>query len=271
LTGPISLEEATNLEGDAGRYTIRLSEAWEIWGPSGGYLAAIALRAAGQVAEIRRPASFYCHFLSSPAFDEIELAVEVLKRGRRSESLTVRMTQHGRQVLHALVMTAAEAPGYRHQTPDAPETTPPDASQPLPRTKDGKPIFNFWGNLSCRRPQGSATADPAAPIVREWVRFEPTPCFNDLFIDAARPLILLDTFGWPAVYQKHRGVDYIAPNLDTYVGFHQFPAQSEWLLVDHECPIATGGLLGVSGRVWDVDGGLVASGSGQLCCIPKPD
>lgn len=271
MTDPISLEEATNLEGEAGKYSIRLSDAWEIWGPSGGYLAAIALRAAGDCAQTPRPASFYCHFLRSPAFDEVELTVEVLKRGRRSESLTVQMSQNGKPVLHAFVMTAADAPGYQHQDLEAPEITPPDSSEPFNRTKDGKPIFNFWNNLDCRRPDRGATDDPAMPIVREWVRFEPTPCFDDLFVDAARPLILLDTFGWPAAWQKYRGADYIAPNLDTYVSFHQFPTQSEWLLIDHECQIGADGLLGVNGQVWDTAGRLVATGTAQLCCIPKPD
>ena len=113
-----------------------------------------------------------------------------------------------------------------------------------------------------------AVADVGArPVIREWVRFEPTPHFEDPFIDAARPLILLDTFGWPAVWQKYRGVDFVAPNLDTYVSFHRPAAQSEWLLVDHECPVADDGLLGVSGRIWDEAGRLLASGSAQLCCM----
>ena len=268
---PIALDEATDLEGDDGRYTVQLSDAWEIWGPSGGYLAAIALRAAGERAQIPRPASFHCHFLASPAFEEVELTVEVLKRGRRSESLAVQMAQRGRPVLNALVRTAAEAPGYLHQELDAPEVTPPDASTPYGRTKVGKPIYKFWSNLSCRRPDWGTASEQASPIAREWVRFEPTPCFDDLFIDAARPLILLDTFGWPAAYQKYRGADYIAPNLDTSVSFHQFATQSEWLLVDHECQIGAEGLLGVNGRVWDVGGRLLATGSAQLCCIPLTD
>jgi acyl-CoA thioesterase II len=265
----IGLDEATRLEGDAGRYSIQLSDEWEIWGPSGGYLAAIALRAAGHCAEIPRPASFYCHFLSSPAFDEVELTVELLKRGRRSESLAVRMTQAGRPVLHALVRTAADAPGYQHQEPEAPEVTPPEAASPYGRTKDGKPIFKFWNNVSCRRPDWGTVDDQARPALREWVRFEPTPCYDDPFVDAGRSLILLDTFGWPAVYQKYRGADYIAPNLDTNVCFHLPATQSEWLLIDHECPVAADGLLGVSGRIWNSDGRLLASGSAQLCCIPS--
>jgi acyl-CoA thioesterase len=267
---PISLEEATRLDGADGSYSVRLDDAWEIWGPSGGYLAAIALRAAGECAEVRRPASFYCHFLGSPAFDEVELKVELLKRGRRSESLSVRMAQGERQVLHALVQTATEAPGYEHQETEAPPVTPADASEPLLRVKDGKPLHPFWSNLSCRRPDWDGM-ESRAPATREWVRFEPEPRFDDPFVDAARPLILLDTYGWPAVWQKHRGAGYIAPNLDTYVSFHRPTVESEWLLVDHECPVAADGLLGVRGRVWDPGGRLMASGAAQLCCIPLPE
>jgi acyl-CoA thioesterase II len=270
VIAPVGLDEATSLEGEDGRFSIRLSEAWEIWGPSGGYLAALALRAAGRCAQIPRPASFYCHFLRSPDFDRVELTVELLKRGRRSESLAVRMSQRGSQVLFALVRTAMEAPGYRHQESGPPEATPLDESEPYQRAKDGKPIFRFWSNVSCRRPDWDVTGGESSAVVREWVRFEPTPCFEDPFIDAARPLILLDTFGWPAVYQRYGGADYVAPNLDTSVWFHRPGPASEWLLVDHECPVASDGLLGVSGRIWDVGGRLIATGGAQLCCIPQP-
>jgi acyl-CoA thioesterase len=44
---------------------------------------------------------------------------------------------------------------------------------------------------------------------------------------------------------------------------------SEWLLIDHECPVAGDGLLGVSGRVWDASGRLLSTGGAQLCCIEK--
>jgi acyl-CoA thioesterase len=267
---PVGLDEALNLEGGGERFSIRLSEAWEIWGPNGGYLAALALRAAGRCAEIPRPASFYCHFLSSPEFDEVELRVELLKRGRRSESLSVRMTQGGKPVLFALIRTAADAPGYRHQATDMPETTSPEASEPVARAREGRPIFPFWSNVSCRRPDQGAAGDESRPAIREWVRFEPTPCFEDPFVDAARPLILLDTFGWPAAYQKYGGADYVAPNLDSGVWFHRVASDSEWLLIDHECSIADEGLLGVSGRVWDEAGDLLATGGAQLCCIPNP-
>ncbi len=262
-----SLDVATDLSGADGSYSIRLSQDWELWGPSGGYLGAIALRAAGHCAQIPRPASFYCHFLSSPAFDNVDITVELLKRGRRSESLSVNMTQGGRPVLFALIRTAADAPGYRHQELKTPDVQSPEASVPFERTKDGKPIFRFWNNVSARRPVWGVSEDETRPVIREWVRFEPTPRFKEPFLDEARSIILLDTYGWPAAWQKYRGVDYVAPNLDTYVCFHRRGAQSEWLLVDHECHLACDGLLGVNGRIWDTAGRLVSTGSAQLCCI----
>lgn len=265
----VSLEEAMDVEGGDGRYSIHLDEAWEIWGPSGGYLAALTLCAAGRESEIPRPASYYCHFLTSPDFGQVELDVEAVRRGRRAESLAVRMTQGGKEVLFALVRTAADAPGYVHQEAAAPRVSSPEASEPIKRLdEDGKPLFNFWNNLSCRRPDWDDRKE-GKPVTREWVRFEPTHAIEDPFVDAARSLILLDTFGWPAVWQKYRGADYVAPNLDTSVWFHHLAPGSDWLLIDHECPVADEGLLGVQGRVWDAKGALLASGAAQLCCIPR--
>jgi acyl-CoA thioesterase len=265
-----ALDAATELEEEGGAYSIGLSDEWEIWGPSGGYLAALTLRAAGRRARIPHPASYYCHFLSPPEFDRVRIEVDVLKQGRRSEALAVRMTQGERNIMFALVRTAAPGPGYRHQEVVAPAVERPVDSRIVERrAEDGSQLFPFWSNVSCRRPAADPAAGERAPSIREWVRFEPTPTFEDPFVDAARPLILLDTFGWPAVWMKHRGADYVAPNLDTAVWFHRPPTAAEWLLVDHEAPVAGDGLIGVSGRVWDEEGNLIASGGAQLYSIPR--
>ena len=263
------LERATRLDGDDGRYAAALSDDWEIWGPNGGYLAAIALRAAGKVAHIQRPVSLYCHFLSSPAFEAVQLEVNVLKRGRRAESFAVEMTQDGRPILHALVKTAADGPGYSHQHLEAPEVPPPAALETSVRDTAQDPAFSFWDNVERRPVQQATTEEPSAPVLREWTRFRPTACFEDPFVDAARALILLDTFGFPASYQRFRSWDYLAPNLDTSAWFHHFSPGCEWLLIDHECLIADHGFMAVSGKVWDTDGSLLATGSAQLCCVPN--
>jgi acyl-CoA thioesterase-2 len=263
------LEHATRVEGDDGRYVARLSKDWEIWGPNGGYLAALALRAAGMLAQIRQPVSFYCHFLNSPAFDAVDLEVNALKQGRRAESFAVEMTQEGKPVLQALVKTVADGPGYSHQHLEAPDVPPPAGLKTYQELRPVRPTFSFWSNLERRPVDQSMTEEPSAPLLREWVRYRPRPCFDDPFVDAARTLILLDTFGFPAAYQQYRSWEYLAPNLDTSAWFHQFSPDCEWLLIDHECVIADHGLMGVSGKVWDTDGRLLATGSAQLCCIPN--
>jgi acyl-CoA thioesterase len=264
---PVDLELATRLHSEDGRYGAVLSDQWEIWGPNGGYLAAIALRAAGERAEIRQPRSFYCHFLSSPAFAAVQLDVTVLKQGRRAESFAVAMTQEGKPILHALVKTAVDGPGYAHQHPampvvPTPEEVPVYEYVPAPDA----PAFRFWENVE-RRPI-RAEGDDRSPVIREWTRFRPTPCFDDPFLDASRALILLDTFGFPAAYQRYRSWEYLAPNLDTSLWLHRFSPTCEWLLVDHQCTVADHGLMGVNGNVWDTDGRLLATGSAQLCCVP---
>ncbi len=262
--GGVALDRATHLEGRDGRYSTELSREWEIWGPNGGYLAALALRAAGLQAEIAQPASFYCHFLRSPDFERTELEVSLLKRGRRSESLAVSMSQRGKPVLQALVRTAADAPGYAHQQPRMPSVPPPQTLH-----EHAHLPFPFWQNIE-RRLVGEETASSQQAIVREWTRFRPVACFDDPFLDAARSLILLDTYGWPAAYRKYRDRAMVAPNLDTCVWFHQPASHSEWLLIDHECPIGHRGLLGTNGKVWSADGLLLATGGAQLCCLPAP-
>ena len=268
-TSTSDLDHATRVTPENGGYVACLSKDWEIWGPNGGYLATIALRAAGAVAQIKRPASFYCHFLRSPAFDVVELKVSVLKRGRRAESFAVEMAQQGKPVLHAMVKTAAEAPGYSHQHPTAPEAPLPETLKTYEQLHPGgrRPPFSFWENLERRPIDQSTTDESGEPLVRAWTRFRPTACFEDPFLDAARSLILLDTYGFPAAYRHHRSWEYLAPNLDTGVWFHHFAPTSEWLLIDSECATANGGLMGVGGRVWDAQGRLLATGSAQLCCV----
>jgi acyl-CoA thioesterase II len=271
MTGA-DLEQATRVHGEDGRYVAELSDAWEIWGPNGGYLAAIALRAAERVAQIQRPSSFFCHFLSSPAFAEVQLEVTALKQGRRAESLQVAMSQEDRPILQAMVKTVAEAPGHRHRHLQMPDVASPDELESYEQllSAERRPPFKFWDNVERRPIDQVRPPEPAEPVLREWARYRPTPCFADPFVDASRALILLDTYGFPAAYRRFRSMEYLAPNLDTSAWFHSFSPECEWLLVDHACTVADHGLMAVDGRVWDTAGKLLATGAAHLCCIPRP-
>jgi len=271
------LEKDTRLAsvpGREGRYTAELSRDWEIWGPNGGYLAVLALRAAGVEAGIRRPASFAAHFLRVADFAEVDVQVVALRRGRRSESLRVSVEQAGRPVLEALVRTASEGPGLEHDVAEAPRVPGPESlyDPESLRESGAPPPYPFWYNLESRvvDPERFRERRARPPLWREWYRFRPRATFDDPFLDAGRSLLLLDTLSWPAASSPHVDSAFQAPNLDVTAWFHRAAPSSDWLLVDHESHVAEGGLMGTSGRVWSLDRKLLASGGAQLLCVPRP-
>jgi len=83
-------------------------------------------------------------------------------------------------------------------------------------------------------------------------------------------LILLDTLGWPAAWRRHPGTHVRGPSLDVAAFFHRSPASSEWLLAEHASLLATEGLIGAEGRIFDRAGRLLASGGAQLLCVAGP-
>ncbi len=274
------LERDTRLEsipGQEGLYQIKLSEDWRIWGPNGGYLACIALRAAGFEAKVARPSSFHAHFLSVAHFDEVQVKVTPLRLGRRAESFRVTMMQAGKPILEALVRTAAEVPGLEHDVTQMPDVAAPGSLRNIEQLrvdfgKQDDSRHAFWNNIE-RRPvdpeaiRGEWRAGP--PTCLEWLRFRPASCFDEPFLDAGRALLLLDTLTWPAACQPHApDPTFTAPNIDVTAWFHTNAQDEPWLLGDMESNIASGGLMGTTGKIWRPDGRLVATGGAQLFCIP---
>jgi acyl-CoA thioesterase-2 len=261
--------------GDTRHYRAMLSEDWDIWGPNGGYLAAIALRAAGRSAAIARPVALSAHFLRVARFEAVDLYVTTLHAGRRAESIQVAMEQDGRPVLAALVRTAAEGAGLAHDVTQCPDVPRPDDLKTFAElyAGEGGPPYKFWQNFDAKpvdpRPMTSPPL-PGPPRARQWHRFAPRATFDDPFLEAARSLILLDTMGWPAATRLHTSPAFLAPSLDVVAWFHRLVPDEPWLLSDHECPLGDRGLLGMHGRIWTRDGRLVASGGAQLLCVPAP-
>jgi acyl-CoA thioesterase-2 len=272
--GDFALDTEITATGDR-EYCARLSQDWEIWGPNGGYVAAIALRAAGAASRFARPASYNGAFLSSARFDEVQIRVEVLRATRVADALFVRMNQGDRQILAALVWTVDEVEGLVHDAAPMPDVPPASEVRSLSdRLPQHRPPFPFWDNIDNRTVdwiEDWEGREPGEPRNRSWFRFQPSPTFDDPFVDAARSLLLIDTMGWPAAVRAYREpVGYVAPNLDLAASFHRLEPGSEWLYAESVAPVAADGLLGASTRVWSESGRLLASGGEQLLCRPVP-
>jgi acyl-CoA thioesterase len=258
--------------GEIGRYRARLSPEWAVWGPNGGYVAAIALRAAMAQSRLPRPASLQCQFLTVGEFAEVGVRVTALGGSKRAESLRVEVVQNDRLLLAATVwMVDDPLRGYVHDFASAPDVPSPDTLRgyqdlegdeyaewyPIWRSIEGRPLR--W-----REP-------PGRPEWQTWLRFTQTE-FPDRVVDALRQLFWLDFPGWNATIAAHPWpFPYLTPNLDLTVQFHAFAPNTTWMLADGVVPLAQDGLVGCTSHLWSEDGRLLASGSSTHVCRPNPN
>jgi acyl-CoA thioesterase II len=267
----------TAVSGLNGHYSATLSEGWEVWGPQGGYVAAVALRGAAAAASFRRPASFASHFLRPAQIGPIDVRVESLTRTRRAESLRVTLFQDGVAVLEALVWTVGELVGIDHDAGVSPKVPGPDQLQPWEAYLPGGELpFAFWRNFDVRpvapdpsrwgfAPDPSQPGRATEPRSVAWSRLRVRPALEDPFVDAARLLVIADSAMYPAATFAHdEPFPYIAPSLDLVLSFHRAAADSEWLLVEAISPLSEGALVAGNAAIWSSDGRLLATAIQQM-------
>jgi acyl-CoA thioesterase-2 len=261
---------------EPGRYRGRLERAWEIWGPNGGYIASVALRAAAAHSELPRPASFSCQYLAVGEFDDVDARVITTRRTKRAEAVTVELHQGDRLLLTAQAWFIDDNhEGLEHdfaRMPDVPHWTElPTVEEHLDRMQvpeeERQRGYTFWGNFEERptvwhdrwedRPAGE-------PVFTNWLRFKPQPETKDVAVDAARLIVLADTVSWPAATRAYSGpLAWMAPSLDLNVQFHRFEPEAEWMLMHGRADVSTEGLFAFRGEVWSENKKLLASSSGQ--------
>lgn len=269
-------EQATRLAPlGEGHWSVDLPEAWGLWSPAGGYITALALRAAGEVSSLPRPASMTCHFLRMGKYAPAEVRVETVKTGRRSELLRTELAQDGKTLLICHVWTVPDdMPGLAHDDAredlPAPETIPTFEEQ-YP-DEPSHPFFRHFEQRPIRGAPHSGDA-PRDPELTGFYRFTPRAAAENVFADTGRAIILMDTFGWLAQYPAHPTdgpSPWIAPNIDYHYRFHRPTTHADWLHMRVRAPVAEAGLMSTDGEIRDAAGRLLISGSSQLMCMPRP-
>ena len=155
-----------------GRYGTSLLERWDVVaGPNGGYLAALIARAmTTSIAEPSRGLrSITVHFLARPRFDEVEIAVDVVRSGRSLSTVHATMTQDNRTICTSIA--AFSVPWESRETWSLPlsahahdETALEDGMRPpVHQNWTGMPIIDapfFSGQGTARVGQWIRAAKP---------------------------------------------------------------------------------------------------------------
>jgi hypothetical protein len=247
------------------RFGAQVSPDWALWGPVGGYLACLALRAAGEVTAATRPASISCQFVSRASFGPAELDVVVQRSSPLAESITVVLRQGTRPVLSAQVWAVSTTGSTVMQfapTPAVPaaQSLPPIALDRLQVQSNSTGVTataSFWKNVDLRL----VPRDDEDGPLHSWARFRPRAVFDDVWTNACRALICIDTAILPAVTPMLTG-RFIAPNVDLYVAFHAL-SDAEDLLISAEGVAAGAGLAAGRASVYCA-GQLTATGQSQF-------
>jgi acyl-CoA thioesterase II len=272
-----ALQDDTRIRRDGERLIAELSRDWEIWGPNGGYVSAIALRAAGVVAPPdHRPVTLTVQYLGQGAFAEAECVVTPVKQGRSAWLLNVEIRQGGRAFLQAQVWTTNREEGPHLVGAAMPDMPPPSALKTFREHalahygEKAPPVGKFWKNIEGKprawQPmEAPRSAKPAE--LRDWysfVDYQP----GDIWLDHARAVVLIDTLLWPTHSRSLAAPpSYIAPSLDLTVWFHEAAGPTEWLLLDACADVAAQGVIHGRGRVWTPDGRPVATGGSNMLVV----
>ena len=118
-----TFEDASRIEADGdGGFTAELDPEWTVGGrPHGGYLLAILGRAAVALTpQHPHPLSASATYASSPTVGPAHIYVEVVRQGRLASQVRTRLTQQGRVLIDALLVTGSLEPEADHRWTDAP-------------------------------------------------------------------------------------------------------------------------------------------------------
>jgi acyl-CoA thioesterase len=285
-----SLDQQTAVEQTAeGKYRGNVSEEWKLWTPVGGYLATIALRAAQAASSMARPVSLTCHYLNEASFGPCDLEVTKLGATERAESLLVRMSQNGTDILTTLVSAApSELQGPDQDWHIAPEITDPEGMPGTLLFEDAAKLLGdqpYFDRLEIRMVKGlqqSRTYPDMSGLseeelierrftprrdahIRGWNRVPNGEGAKDPWVDACRYVIVCAGMMFPVAADPFTPpLRFIAPTLNLTVDFHSFSPEDPWLLADATGAGAGDGVVGVDTRLWARGGDLLATAQAQL-------
>jgi uncharacterized protein (DUF427 family)/acyl-CoA thioesterase len=226
----------------------------------GGQLLAEAIVATAKSLPDQRVTSASMIFMKAASFDSpVDLAVDVLRRGRTFSTTEVRVSQHGSLRSVGLLLTDTGAPDAIRDTAAMPDVPGPEAAVRFPG-------FAVTGR-DIRVVDGAYDPDPdrvGPPEINVWVRFRDAP--SAPYLNTA--LLAQSTTHWTiaAGMLPHRGFGEARAHITLSTGimkatvaFHDDVDVTDWLLYTNHAFWSGRGLVQGDGRVYTSDGRLAAS------------
>jgi acyl-CoA thioesterase len=248
---------ATAVAGGPEAFTARVDDGWGVAGrPNGGYLLALAARAAVAAAGQPHPLAASAHFLSPADPGPAELEVRRLRSGRSLSTARATLIQGGTARLEALVTAGridpGAAPGWRRATGPA-GLAPVEACLPGRPELPGGVRVPLLEQLELRIDPATAgwfTGRPGGRLeMRGWVRFaDGRP---------ADPLALLQMVDALPPTSFELGLPGWAPTVELTAYLRGIPAPG-WLACVTRGQLWQGGWFDEEAEVWDSAGQLVA-------------
>lgn len=268
--------KATAVARHENSYRAVLDPDWFIWGPFGGYLAAIAMRAMAAHSARERPATFSCQYLNVGVAGSVEIEVRCLKAGRRAECLRASIRQGDKTLIEAQSWIVEEAlSGLEHESHTMPLVDSPSSLPGWKGFGDDEAKSAIWQHMTRRPLKGSERSSLGDPHWSCWVKLNELLPENNPALQAARAILWMDMAPWNAALVAHEWpTSHTAPTLDLTVQFQPDlctveAGAAEWMLVHTDSPVAARGLFGAHSKLWSESGKLIAVGAAQGLCVPN--
>jgi acyl-CoA thioesterase len=250
------------------RYRANIDPAWNLRPlPQGGIATAIAVRAMAQT--LGEPSQtlrgLHTVFAAQVRDGEVDIAVEVLRRGRSISQLRAEVTSPGADRGHlTTAIFGGERPGFDFTDLQPPaDVGPPDA---YPSFRDAVPDeaqqyvvqMPFWAERVEGRPAiGHAPWEEYVPDRAErafWYRFDEPPLRADGSLDPLALVVLADTM--PGAVSERVGRTgplertWFAPSIDLTVHLLDV-CRSPWVLAHNRARFAGHGYASADMALWD--------------------
>ena len=244
----------------------QFAENWDIMGnTNGGYMLAIASRAASEATGRRHPVTITGHYTRPGHTGPASARTEVVRSGRRFSVVRTSLFQDDAVVLDTLgtfIEPGGESPGVILSDAEPADLPPPEecvlavpgGDAPLPPPSVGQVEMRLDPRMT-ELFQGNPLGEP---VVLGWIRLK-----DDEPLDAHALIMATDAFP-PTTFNAGLPVGW-TPTLELTVHI-RFPEASGWIRCEFRSRFISGGFIEEDGLFWDEENRLVAQ-SRQLALV----